>query len=358
MSRFFSAKYAQLVPYVPGEQPQGRTFIKLNTNESPFPPSPKAVAAAAGAAQRLHLYSDPDARALREKLAQVYGLAPEEFVCVNGSDEILNFAFMAFCDESHPAVFPNATYGFYKVFAALNGVPYEEIPLRSDFSVNADDYVGLNKTIFIANPNAPTGLTLPLEQIERIVAGNPDSVVVVDEAYVDFGGESALPLIRKYDNLLVAQTFSKSRSMAGARLGFGAACPRLIADINTIRFSTNPYNVNAMTMAAGIGALEDEDYTRSCIAQVCSTREWTTQKLRELGFELNDSKTNFVFAAHPAIDGGILNAKLRERGFLVRHFDAPLLKRYNRISIGTREQMEAFIAAVNVILEEASCVAR
>ena len=358
MSRFFSAKYAQLVPYVPGEQPLGLKLIKLNTNESPFPPSPKAAAAAAEAAKQLHLYSDPDARALRQKLAQAYGLTPDELVCVNGSDEILNFAFMAFCDAEHPAVFPNITYGFYPVFANLNGVPYREVPLKSDFSLDADDYIPAGGMVVIANPNAPTGRALPLANVERIVAGNPDNVVVIDEAYIDFGGETALPLIRKYKNLLVARTYSKSRSMAGARLGFGAACPELIADLNTIRFSTNPYNINSMTMAAGIGALEDEEYTKRCVAEVCAVRDWTTAELRKLGFTLNDSSTNFVFAAHPRVGGKVMYEKLRERGFLVRHFETPLLKDYNRISIGTREQMEQFIGAVRAILEEVLCVAR
>ena len=212
--------------------------------------------------------------------------------------------------------------------------------------------------VVIANPNAPTGVALPLSDVERIVAGNPDSVVLIDEAYIDFGGETALPLIRKYKNLLVARTFSKSRMMAGARLGFGAACPELLADLNAVKYSTNPYNINSMTMAAGIGALEDEAYTRECTAQVCAAREWTTAELRRLGFKLNDSSTNFVFAAHPHIGGKELYEKLRERGFLVRHFDTPLLKDYNRISIGTWAQMEQFIAAVSAILEEAKCVAR
>lgn len=358
MSKFFSAKYAALVPYVPGEQPQERAFIKLNTNESPFPPSPRARAAAAEAANRLHLYSDPDCRKLVAKLAEVYGLEPNEFVCVNGSDEILNFAFMAFCDAGHPAAFPNVTYGFYKVLAAVNNVPYEEIPLLPDFSICVNDYVGLNKTIFIANPNAPTGLALPLSDVERIVASNPNNVVVIDEAYIDFGGETCLPLIRKYNNLLVTRTFSKSRSLAGGRLGFGAACPALIADLNTIRCSTNPYNINSMTMAAAVGALEDEDYTRECCAAVRDVRVWTTRRLRELGFEMNDSQANFVFARHPRIGGGVLYRKLRERGFLVRHFDSPLLDPYIRVTIGSREQMEQLVTAVSAILEEASCAAR
>lgn len=352
MSRYFSEKFSKLEPYVPGEQPRGGSFIKLNTNESPFPPSPKAVAAAREAAERLNLYSDPDCRALNEKLAEVYGLDPSEIICTNGSDEILNFAFQAFCDASRPAAFPNVTYGFYKVFAAVNGVPYTEIPLRPDFSIRVRDYVGIGKTIFIANPNAPTGLLLPVSEIEHVVAGNPDSVVVVDEAYIDFGGETCLPLIRAYKNLLVTRTFSKSRSLAGARLGFGAACPELIADLNTIRFSTNPYNVNAMTMAAGIGALDDEAYTRACVAEVCATRKWFTKELRGLGFELADSMTNFVFAAHPRVGGAELCARLRGRGIVVRHFGAPLLERHNRISIGSREQMERFLEVTRAILEE------
>ena len=228
MSRFFSEKYKALTPYTPGEQPQDMQYVKLNTNESPFPPSEKALSWASAHTRPLNLYSDPESRELTAKLAETLSVAPENVLLTNGSDEILNFAFMAFCDASHPAVFPDITYGFYPVFAALNGVPYEQIPLREDFSVGVEDYLGLGKTIFIANPNAPTGIALPRSEIERIVASNPGSVIVVDEAYVDFGGESAARLIRRYDNLLVAQTFSKSRSLAGGRLGFGVGCAALI----------------------------------------------------------------------------------------------------------------------------------
>ena len=209
MSKFFSSKYYRLTPYTPGEQPKERKYNKLNTNESPFPPSDKAIKAAAEAAGRLELYSDPEAKRLTEAIADTCGVAPECVLATNGSDEILNFAFMAFCDDEHPAIFPNITYGFYSVFAELNGVAYVEHPLREDFTINVNDYIGANKTIFIANPNAPTGIALSLDEIERIVASNPDSVVVIDEAYVDFGGESAIPLTKKYDNLLVTQTFSK-----------------------------------------------------------------------------------------------------------------------------------------------------
>ena len=254
MSRFFSEKYASLVPYTPGEQPKQMQYIKLNTNESPFPPAPLAVELAAKAAENFQLYSDPECRELVTAACEYYGIEKDEILFTNGSDEILNFAFMAFCDRDHPAAFPDITYGFYPVFADLNGIPYETIPLAEDFSLRVEDYVGIHKTIFIANPNAPTGLTISLADIERIAASNPDNVVVIDEAYVDFGGESAIPLIRKYSNLLVTQTFSKSRSMAGARLGFGIGCKELIGDLNTIKYSTNPYNINSATMAAGVGA--------------------------------------------------------------------------------------------------------
>ena len=297
----------------------------------------------------MQLYSDPECTDLVAKAAEVFSLEPDEILFTNGSDEILNFAFMAFCDENTPAVFPDITYGFYKVFAALNNIPYGEIPLRADFSVCVEDYLGLHKTIFIANPNAPTGIALPLSEIERIVASNPNHVVVVDEAYVDFGGESALSLIHKYDNLLVTQTFSKSRSLAGGRLGFGAGSKALIRDLNTIKYSTNPYNVNRMTMAAGLGALEDAAYFEKNCAAIRETREWTAGALRELGFTMPDSKTNFLFVKHPQMDGGLLYRKLKERRILVRHFDTPKLKDYNRITIGTKQQMEALVAAIREI---------
>ena len=352
MSHYFSSKYAALTPYTPGEQPRQQVFVKLNTNESPFPPSPKAQAMAKAAAENLQLYSDPTCKALVETAAKYYGIEEEEILFTNGSDDILNFAFMAFCDESHPALFPEVTYGFYPVFAQLNGVPYTTIPLNEDFTINPQDYIGKNQTIFIANPNAPTGYCLPLKDIEAIVAGNPDSVVVIDEAYVDFGGESAVPLIHKYDNLLVTQTFSKSRSLAGGRLGCGIGCKALIRDLNTLKYSTNPYNINRMTMAAGIGALEDEAYFRDNCRTIMENRAWTAVRLAELGFTLTNSVTNFLFARHDAISGKALYSKLREQGILVRHFDTPRLTDYVRITVGSRSQMEAFVAAVIAILQK------
>ncbi len=352
MSRFFSKKYSSLTPYTPGEQPRDMAYIKLNTNESPYPPSQMAQRFAALALDQLMLYPDPDCRTLRETAAAALDISPEEILFTNGSDDVLNFAFMAFCDSACGAAFPDITYGFYSVFAQLNGIDALQIPLTEDFSVRVEDYIGLGRTIFIANPNAPTGKALPLSQIERIVAGNPNNVVVVDEAYVDFGAESAVQLIGKYDNLLVTQTFSKSRSMAGARLGMGIGDPALIADLNTVRYSTNPYNINRVTMAAGIGALEDEAYFRENCLKIQKTRQWTVQALQSLGFTVVDSVTNFVFAAHPAIPGEKLYTQLKQRGILVRHFDAPRLTAYNRITIGTPEQMGVLVDTLKKILEE------
>ena len=351
MSRYFSSKYSALTPYTPGEQPKERKYIKLNTNESPFPPSAKAIGAAREAAENLQLYSDPEQRALTSAVAENLGVDYENVLLTNGSDEILNFAFMAFCDKEHPAVFADLTYGFYKVFAQLNGVPYEEIPLKDDFTICVDDYIGINKTIFIANPNAPTGILLSVEEIEKIIRSNPDSVVVVDEAYIDFGGESCVPLIKKYDNLLVTRTFSKSRSMAGARLGFGVGCASLIADLNTIKYSTNPYNVNSMTAAVGLGTMADEDYTLRNCRTIIENREYTVRELSALGFELTDSKTNFVFAKHPRVSGEDIYKGLRERGILVRHFSTPRICEYNRITVGSIDEMKALVEAIKDILE-------
>ena len=352
MSRFFSTKYSSLTPYTPGEQPTGRAYIKLNTNESPYPPAPLVTKMAAEAAENLQLYPDPTCADLVARAAEQLGLAKEELLFTNGSDEILHFAFMAFCDAEHPAVFPDITYGFYRVFAELNGVPFRELPLKEDFTVDTAAFSPANGTVFLANPNAPTGIPLSRAEVEGIIAANPDNVVVVDEAYVDFGGESVLPLIKKYDNLLVCRTFSKSRSLAGARLGFGAACPALIRDLNAIKYSTNPYNINRMTMAAGIGSLSDEWYFKKTLQMVTAERERAAEGLVKLGFTCLPSKANFLFIRHPSLDGKQLYLALKEKGVLVRHFDTPRLRDYNRVSIGSREQMNGFFAALTAILEE------
>lgn len=352
MSRFFSYRHNGIEPYVPGEQPKIDGLIKLNTNESPYPPSEKAVAEAGKVASHLNLYSDPTCTLLHAKIAESLNVKPEQVLATNGSDEILNFAFMAFCDDRQPAVFADITYGFYPVFAEINGIPYEEIPLKEDFSINVDDYIGIDKNIFIANPNAPTGLTLSLKSLEKIIASNPNNIVVIDEAYVDFGGESAVGLINKYDNLLVTQTFSKSRSLAGARLGFGVACESIIADLNAIKYSTNPYNVNSMTAFAGIGALSDDEYFRVNCRNIEKARSYTVKELSRLGFICTDSKANFVFAKHSRLSGEFIYNKLREKNILVRHFSKKRIEDYNRITIGTQAQMEALILALEDILKE------
>lgn len=354
MSRFFSKKYSRLKAYTPGEQPKERKYVKLNTNESPYPPSPDVLRVVAEEASRLNLYSDPEATYLTEKCAEVLGVKPTEVLMTNGSDEILNFAFMAFSDAEHPIAFPDITYGFYPVFAELSAIPYERIPLRDDFTVNVEDYVGIGKNIVIANPNAPTGIALPLSDIERIVASNPDNVVIIDEAYVDFGAESAINLLPKYKNLLVTGTFSKSRSLAGARLGFGVACEELIRDLNTIKYSTNPYNVNRMTMAAGYQALVDNDYYMANCRRIIEVREYTREKLLDMGFSLTRSSSNFLFAKSDRIGGEELYLKLKSRGILVRHFNDERIKDYNRITVGTRADMDALLSAVSEILKEKS----
>ena len=352
MSRFFSEKYKDLVAYVPGEQPRDQKYIKLNTNENPYPPLPEVAEAVRAESEKLYLYSDTECVELRKALAKRLDVSTDELLMTNGSDEILNFAFMAFCDKHTPAYFADITYGFYPVFAAINRVPYEEIPLKEDLTIDITDYFGKNGTIFIANPNAPTAIALGRDEIEEIVKRNPGNIVVVDEAYVDFGAESCVPLIRKYDNLLVTQTFSKSRSMAGARLGMGIGNPELIRDLNTVKYSINPYNVNRLTAAAGIACLEKDEYNRKNCETIMETRMQTERVLRDMGFEMPTSRTNFFFARHPAIPGEELYLELKKRGILVRHFNAERIRDYNRITVGTPEQMERLTETIKEILEE------
>lgn len=351
MSRFFTSRLAKLVPYVPGEQPQDRKYLKLNTNESPFPPA-REVLRAVEEEKRLQLYSDPESFSLRRTIAARYGVTPERVMVTNGSDEALTFAFMAFGDDSAPLVFPDITYGFYPVLADLLRVPYRTLPLDGDFRIRPEDYFGLKGTVVIANPNAPTGIALDLGEIESILKHNPDNVVLVDEAYIDFGGESALPLLEKYENLLIVQTFSKSRSMAGARLGFAMGSEDLIRDLKTIQYSTNPYNVNRMTSAAGIAAIEAQAYYDDCCVKIRKNRAWTKERLETLGFTVLPSSTNFLFARSDRIGGEELYLAMKDRGILIRHFTAERIRDFNRITIGTAEQMEAFITALEACLEE------
>ena len=323
MSRFLSSVHAALTPYTPGEQPRDQQYTKLNTNESPFPPSPRVRAAAAGAAGSLNLYNDPACTALREAAARLWGVKPENIMPVNGSDEILYFAFLTFCDGTRPIAFPDISYGFYPVYADLMHIPAHIIPLREDFSVDPEDYAGLGENIVIANPNAPTGMALSPGQIETVVRSNPDNVVIIDEAYVDFGAESCVGLISKYDNLLVTRTFSKS-----------------------------PYNVNSMTQAAGAAAIADDAYYEENCRRIEEIRAYAAGELIALGFEVLPSKANFLFARSPDIPGGELYRKLKERGVLVRWFASDRIRDFTRITVGTRRQMDILLDRVRNILEE------
>lgn len=351
MSRYMSARFDGLVAYVPGEQPQDMRYVKLNTNESPFPPAP-AVLAAVNAAQAslLNLYPDPEGKVLRQKLAEMYGVRPGNVFLANGSDELLAFAFMAFCDGERPVAFPNISYGFYPVYANLYRAPYTEIPLRGGFVLDPADYCGRNENIVLANPNAPTGRFLPVSGIEEIVRTNPDRVVVIDEAYIDFGGESCIPLIRKYDNLLVCQTFSKFRSLAGGRLGYGIANEGLIADLEKIKYSFNSYNVSRLTLAAAAATLDSNDYYVENSRKIQENRAYTTRELSKLGFETLPSLANFIFTRCGAVDGGTLYRQLKARGVLVRHWDKPEIADWCRVTIGTREQMDIFLEKVKEII--------
>ncbi len=351
MSKYISKKYDSLKEYVPGEQPQDKKYIKLNTNESPFPPSDTVVECVnAEAVKNLKLYSDPESKVLKSELAKAYGVKSENVFVSNGSDEILNFAFMAYGEQG--VAFNDITYGFYKVFADLYNINADIIPLNDDFTVPYEKMCGLNKLIVIANPNAPTGMSLGLAELERVISSNPDNVVLIDEAYVDFGGTTVLPLLDKYENLLVVRTYSKSRSMAGARLGYAFASEKIIADLEKIKYSTNPYNVNRLTQIAGVASLMDNEYYENNCRTIMVNRDCTVRELEKLGFYVLRSDANFIFARHNKISGEELYLKLKDKGILVRHFTGERIKEFNRITIGTLEEMYALVKAVSEILEE------
>ena len=334
---------------MPGEQPKNRKYIKLNTNESPYPPSPEVISSITKSdIENLRLYSDPESALLKEKISEFYGVGKNNVFLSNGSDDILNFAFMALSEKG--AAFPDITYGFYKVFAELHKVDAKIIPLKEDFSIDYHDYLNVGRTVFIANPNAPTGILLPVSEIEEIVRTNRDNVVVIDEAYIDFGGESALPLIDKYDNLLIVRTYSKSRSMAGARLGFAFASEGIIADLETIKYSTNPYNINTLTQIAGIAAIKSDSYFSENCEKIIVTREKTVSELEKLGFKVIPSKSNFIFAKSDEISGEDLYRKLKDEGVLVRHFTTERIKDFNRITIGSEDEMNILISKIKTIL--------
>lgn len=350
MSNFFNSKYKNLKEYTPGEQPKDKKYIKLNTNESPYPPAPSVIdALSADEAADLRLYPDPECKALKDALASKFEVSSKNIFVSNGSDDILNFAFMAFSEKG--VVFPDISYGFYKVFAQLHGINYTQIPLKDDFSINACDYCNQGKMVVIANPNAPTGLMLSLAEIEEILNSNKDSVCLIDEAYIDFGGKSAAELIKKHENLLVVQTFSKSRSLAGARLGFAVANEEIIKDLEKIKYSTNPYSINRLSLIAGTNAVLESDYYDKNCAKIIEAREYLKGELKKLGFFVLDSYANFVFAKIDGFSGEFIYDSLRNSGILVRHFNDEKIKDFNRITIGTIEETKELVKALTKIVK-------
>jgi histidinol-phosphate aminotransferase len=341
----------KVIPYTPGEQPKIKNIIKLNTNENPYPPAPAVEEALRNmAADAFRKYPDPGCSRLVNAIADFYKVDKDNVFVGVGSDDVLSMAFLTFFNSNKPVLFPDITYSFYDVWAQLYRIPYEQIPLKSDFTIEPSDYFRENGGIVIANPNAPTGVELPLSAIEEIVKRNPDVVVIVDEAYVDFGGESALPLIDKYDNLLVVQTFSKSRSMAGMRIGYAFGSKKLIGYLSDAKFSFNSYTMNMPSLELGALAIEDRDYFEKTRSMIIKTRERTKEELSKLGFVFADSKTNFIFAMHPDRPGKELFEYLRQHDIIVRRFDLPRISEYLRISIGTDEEMDTLISVLKEII--------
>lgn len=336
----------KVVPYVPGEQPKKQNIIKLNTNENPYPPAPGVAEAVKSVdIDRLRMYPDPLVTDLVEAIASNYQVKNEQVFVGVGSDDVLAMIFMTFFNSKKPILFPDITYSFYDVWADMLRIPYEQIPLDENFKIRPEDYSRENGGVIFPNPNAPTGELMNLAQIEEIIQANPDVIVVVDEAYIDFGGVSALPLIDKYDNVIVVQTFSKSRSMAGSRIGFAISNPTLIKYLNDVKYSFNSYTMDTITIAAGTAAMRDLAYFEMTRDKIIQTREWTKQELKRLGFVFGDSKSNFIFAMHPDVSGVALFEALREHDIFVRHFSNPArINEYLRITIGTDEQMKTFIA--------------
>ncbi len=342
----------KVVPYVAGEQPKNQNVIKLNTNENPYPPAPSVVEVIRNFdCEILRKYPDPNVSALADILAQYHGLDSSQVFVGVGSDDVLAMSFLTFFNSGKPILFPDITYSFYDVWADLYRIPYECQALDENFCIKKEDYKKQNGGIVLANPNAPTGVMAEMSILEEIIAANPDSVVIIDEAYVDFGGDSCVPLIEKYNNLLVVQTFSKSRSLAGMRIGYAMGNPKLIQYLNDVKFSFNSYTMNTLTIAAGVASVADEGYFRENIAKVIMTRERTKLELAKLGFIFGDSKTNFIFAAHKTVPAQEIFEALRENEIYVRHWNKPRIANYLRISIGTEEEMDKMLAFLATLLK-------
>ncbi len=356
MNPYWSPIVHDLVPYVPGEQPKLEQLVKLNTNENPYGPSPRALEAMrAATGDSLRLYPDPNSEALKTALAGHLRVRPEQVFVGNGSDEVLAHAFLGLLKQARPLWFPDITYSFYPVYCGLYGIQSRTVPLAADFSLREEDYLPQGElragAIIFPNPNAPTGCLLGLDDLERIVAGNPEVPVVIDEAYVDFGGESALPLVDRYPNLLVVQTFSKSRSLAGLRVGFAVGHPGLIEALERVKNSFNSYPLDRLAQAGALASVQDGAYFLDCRRKIMSTRETLVAQLGSLGFEVLPSAANFIFARHPAHDGAALSRALRARTIIVRHFAKPRIDQFLRITVGTDEQCGLLVAALTEILQ-------
>lgn len=348
----------RVVPYTPGEQPKLDNITKLNTNENPYPPSPGVQEILNGFdVSRMRLYPDPNAQVLVDALAKTYGVGREQIFVGVGSDDVISMAFMTFFNGNKPILFPDVTYSFYDVWAEVYRIPYEQIPLTDDFRIDPKDYVRPNGGIIFPNPNAPTGVFESLGTIEAIVKANPESIVIVDEAYIDFGGTSALSLLERYENLLIVQTFSKSRSMAGMRIGFAIGSEKLIRYMNDVKFSVNSYTMNHLTLLCGAEALADDAYFREITSKIVETREQAKKRLTELGFVFPDSYSNFIFAKHKCADAGEIFRKLKDRCIFVRYWNKPRISQYLRITVGTPEEMERLYAALADILSEMGATA-
>lgn len=351
MNKKLEANFRKVEPYVPGEQPNLPDMIKLNTNENPYPPSPKVVEAVRQFdSDMLRLYPDPASEVLVEAIAKRYDVGKDQVYVGVGSDDVLAIAFLTFFNSGKPILFPDITYSFYDVWAELFQIPYERPPLDENFNLRMEDYIVCNGGVVIANPNAPTGVRQSLDFLRQVIEANRDVVVIIDEAYIDFSGASALPLIEEYDNVVIVQTFSKSRSMAGMRIGYAMAQPGLIKAMNDVRYSFNSYPMTRLSVALGVAAIEDEAYFQETSAKIIDTRERTKRELHRLGFTFGDSMTNFIFATHDRVPAQVIFEQLREKHIFVRHFDAPRINNYLRISIGTDEEMKRFLGEVEEII--------
>lgn len=340
-------------PYVPGEQPKDNDVIKLNTNENPYPPASGVEKLLRDFdTDSLRLYPDPSSDELVEALAKRYGVKPSQVFVGVGSDDVISMSFLTFFNSDKPIIFPDITYSFYDVWAEVYNIRYETKPLDKNFFINENDYICENGGIIFPNPNAPTGVFESLDKIEKIIKSNPDVIVIIDEAYIDFGGESCIPLLEKYDNLLVIQTFSKSRSMAGARIGFAIGSERLIKYLNDVKFSINSYTMNCLTQKIGVEAVLDEDYFKKTVDKIISTRENSKIRLKELGFDFPDSKSNFIFATHKKMPAIEIFEELKKRKIFVRFWNKPRIDNYLRITIGTDEEMEKLFEALRCILND------